>query len=616
MWLHILENINSAADLRAVPEKDLPQLCAEIREFLINSLAVTGGHLASNLGTVELTVALDRVYDPEKDRIVFDVGHQCYTHKLLTGRRERFGTLRQFGGIAGFPKPCESRCDAFVAGHASNSVSVALGMARTRTGLGADYDVAAVIGDGALTGGLAYEGLCGAGQSGEPMVVVLNDNAMSIDRNVGGMAKLLSALRVKPEYFEFKRRYRRTVGRAPRLYRFLHGVKEDVKDMVLPDNIFDDMGFYYLGPVDGHNVAELESAIRWARDMRIPVLLHVVTKKGKGYPWAERYPEKYHGVGPFDPGTGIIKNGGRYFSDAFGKALCELAEEDGRIAAVTAAMSDGTGLAEFAKKFPGRFFDAGIAEGHAVAMCAGMAKQGFIPVAAIYSTFLQRGYDMLIHDVSLLNLHVVFAVDRAGLVGGDGETHHGVFDVDYLSSVPGMTVFCPASFAELRAMLRFAVNDVRGPVAVRYPRGTEGEYKASDLSASAVVREGTDVTIVAYGAMLNNALEAARLLEQDGVSAEVIKLGRIMPLDPEPVLASLRKTRRFLAAEDVCAHGCVGERLLAAAAGQFTFSAKLLNLGAGIAGHGGVPVLQKHCGLDAAGIAAAAKALTAQEDGQ
>lgn len=611
--MHILDSIDSPADLREVPERDLPRLCAEIREFLINSISVTGGHLASNLGAVELAVALDRVYDPETDRIVFDVGHQCYTHKLLTGRREMFDTLRQYGGISGFPKPCESDCDAFVAGHASTSVSVALGMARSRTCLEADYDVVAVIGDGALTGGLAYEGLCNAGQSGEPMVVVLNDNAMSINRNVGGMAKLLSSLRVKPEYLEFKRRYRKTFGKAPRLYNFLHGVKEDVKDMVLPDNMFDDMGFYYLGPVDGHDVAELQSALRWARDMRIPVLLHVITKKGKGYPWAERFPEKFHGVGPFDPETGIIKSDGCHFSDIFGKTLCEMAQENGRVIAVTAAMSDGTGLSDFAERFPGRFFDVGIAEGHAVAMCAGMAKQGLVPVAAIYSTFLQRGYDMLIHDVSLQNLHVVFAVDRAGLVGGDGETHHGVFDVDFLRSVPGMTVLCPASFAELRDMLRYAVNEVAGPVAVRYPRGGEGAYKLCDLSPTSVIREGGDVTIAAYGTLINNALAAARILQVAGIGAEVVKLGRIFPLDPEPAMVSIRKTRRFVAVEDVCAHGCVGERLLAAAAGRFEFSSRLINLGSGIAGQGSVPELQHHFGLDAEGIARTVRELMAQE---
>ena len=472
--MSILENIKSRADLLAVPQEKLGELCGEIRAFLIGSLSRTGGHLASNLGAVELSVALDRVYDPWKDRIVFDVGHQCYTHKLLTGRMAGFDKLRHSGGVSGFPKPGESGADAFIAGHASNSVAVALGMARARTLMGADYDVAAVIGDGALTGGLAYEGLSSAGQSGEPMVVILNDNAMSIRTNVGGMARLLSRLRVRPAYFDFKRRYRQTVGRIKPVYNAIHAVKEQVKGAILHSNVFDDMGFYYLGPVDGHDVNGLISALSWAREMRVPVLLHVITRKGRGYPAAELHPDMYHGVGPYDPLTGELKKSGESFSGVFGRELTRLAAADGRIAAITAAMADGTGLTTFEKRFPERFFDAGIAEGGAVAMAAGMAKQGMLPVAAIYSTFLQRAYDQLIHDVSLLGLHVVFGVDRAGLVGEDGETHHGVFDVAYLSSVPGMTVYAPASFAELRDMLHRALYETDGPAAVRYPRGGEG----------------------------------------------------------------------------------------------------------------------------------------------
>lgn len=605
----ILEKINSTADLRALPAEELPALCAEIRAFLIRNVSVTGGHLASNLGAVELTVALHRVYDPMRDRIVFDVGHQSYTHKLLTGRREAFGTLRQLGGISGFPKPEESAADAFAAGHASTSVSAALGMALARTRRGERYDVAAVIGDGALTGGLAYEGLSAAAQSGEPLVVILNDNGMSISPNVGGMARLLSALRVKPGYLEFKRRYRSAVGRFPPLYGFLHSVKEGVKDAVLPGNLFDDLGFYYLGPVDGHDLPQLETAIRWARDMRIPVLLHVITQKGRGYPPAEREPEKYHGVGPFDPVTGALRGGGRTFSDAFGDALCELAAADGRVCAVTAAMRDGTGLSAFAQAYPGRFFDAGIAEGHAAVMAAGMAKQGLLPVFAVYSSFLQRAYDMLLHDVALQGLHVVLGVDRAGLVGSDGPTHHGVFDVAYLSTVPGITVWAPASFAEMRAYLRRAVQETAGPAAVRYPRGGEGRYRDCADAPSSVLREGRDVTIVTYGTLVNSALDAAELLSRDGVEAEVVKLSRLVPPDFGPALASLAKTRRLLAAEEVCAAGCMGERLLAAAAGGTAFSYRLVNLGGGFVTQGSVPQLWKLSGLDAEGLARTAKEL-------
>lgn len=607
--MSILETLDSNSDLRAVPEELLPGLCGEIREFLIDSLSRTGGHLASNLGAVELTVALHRVYDPMRDRIVFDVGHQCYTHKLLTGRREQFGTLRQFGGISGFPKPEESGADAFIAGHASNSVSVALGMARARTQLRQDYDVVAVIGDGALTGGLAYEGLCGAGQSGEPIVVVLNDNAMSINSNVGGMSRLLSELRVKPGYFEFKRRYRAVMGRSPRLYGFLHGLKERIKNRILPDNMFDDMGFYYLGPVDGHDVSELEAALRWAREMRIPVLLHVITRKGKGYEWAERQPEKYHGVGSFDPATGVLRDGGRTYSDVFGAAVCELAEDDGRVCAVTAAMCDGTGLTDFAARYPERFTDAGIAEGHAVAMSAGMAKQGLIPVAAIYSSFLQRGYDMLIHDAALQNLHVVFGVDRAGLVGGDGPTHHGVFDVAYLGSVPGMTIYAPSSFAEVRMYLRRAVLECGGPVAVRYPRGGEESYRGCDMEPTSVIRAGGDVTIVTYGATVSAALECAELLAADGISAEVLKISRLAPLCAEPIIESVRRTGRVLIAEEVCAAGGMGERVLSVLAGMAAFSWRRVDLGGGFQPQGSVKELRALAGLDPLSLAKTAKEL-------
>lgn len=607
--LSILDSINSNADLRALPESDVPELCDEIRRFLIDSLSRTGGHLASNLGAVELTVALERVYDPGCDRIVFDVGHQCYTHKLLTGRRGEFGTLRQLDGISGFPKPGESDADAFVAGHASESVSVALGMALARTRTGADYDVAAVIGDGALTGGLAYEGLADAGQSGEPMVVILNDNEMSISSNVGGVAELLSRLRVRPAYFELKRRYRSIVGRVPPLYRALHVVKESVKGAILPDNIFDDLGFYYLGPVDGHDASALESAIRWARDMRVPVLLHVITRKGRGCSYAETCPDKYHGVGPYDPVTGALRESGESFSAVFGESLCALAREDGRVAAVTAAMTDGTGLDRFAQLYPDRFFDVGIAEGHAVSMSAGMAKQGLVPVAAIYSTFLQRAYDLLLQDVALLGLHVVLGVDRAGIVGGDGETHNGVYDVDYLASVPGMEVWCPASFAELRSMLRRAVLHCRGPVAVRYPRGGEGAYRECDMSPSSLLRDGADVTIAVYGTTVNAAIEAAELLEPKGISAEIVKIGRVSPLDVSTALTSIKKTRRLVVAEEVCAHGCVGERLLAAASGGGEFKHSLINLGSGIVRQGSQSELRHLYNLDGEGIAAAAEEL-------
>ena len=607
----MLEKIKDIGDLRALPAEALPELCGEIRGFLIENVARTGGHLASNLGTVELCVALDRVYDPYRDRLVFDVGHQCYTHKLLTGRREGFAGLRQYGGMSGFPKPSESAADAFIAGHASNSVSVALGMARARTRLGGDYDVCAIIGDGALTGGLAYEGLSNAGQSGEPLVVILNDNAMSIGSNVGGMARLLSRMRVQPGYFRFKRWYRSTVGKVKPVYELSHWVKESVKGAILPENMFDDLGFYYLGPVDGHDVAALESAIAWARDMRVPVLLHVITRKGRGYPRAELDPERYHGVGPFDPETGLVKNGSLNFSAVVGRALCRAAERDRRVSALTAAMADGTGLSDFAKRFPERFYDTGIAEGHTVAMAAGMAKQGLIPVACVYSSFLQRAFDMLIHDVSLLGLHVVLGVDRAGLVGEDGETHHGVFDIAYLGAVPGMTVWCPASFREAEDMLEYAMFTETGPVAVRYPRGGEGEYRDGGAEVCKTLRLGSDVTIAVYGTMVNEAVRAAELLAQEGISAEIVKLGRVLPLDAEPVIESAKRTGALVVAEEACASGCIGGRILAEAGPDAGFRARLLNLGEGIVGQGGTEKLRQLCGIDAAAIAKAAKELRA-----
>ena len=605
--MSILENINSSADIKKLDREQLPQLCDELRKFEIENIAKTGGHLSPNLGTVELTVAIHRVYDTEKDRLVFDVGHQSYTHKIITGRREQFGTLRQYGGLSGFPKPSESNDDAFIAGHASNSVSVALGMARARTLTGGDYDIVSVIGDGALTGGLSHEGLADAAASGEPMVIILNDNNMSISENVGGMAQVLQNMRIKPAYISFKQWLKGVSENIPGLYKAFHVIKEWLKSRLLPGNVFSEMGLYYLGPVDGHDLDKLETAIRLARDVRKTVVLHVLTKKGKGCAYAESHPDKYHGIGRFDPETGELAPTAVSFSDKAGEYLCQYAENDPRIVAITAAMAGGTGTECFASKFPERFFDVGIAEGHGVTMAAGMAKQGLVPVFAVYSSFLQRGFDMLIHDVSLLGLHTVFCVDRAGLVGNDGETHQGVFDVCYLSAVPGMTILCPASFQELHDMLGYAIHEVTGPAAVRYPRGGEGRYTDSLMQAENLIREGTDVTVVCYGTMINEVLNAADELQSRGVSAEIIKLGMIAPNSFEQCIGSVRKTGRLLVAEEVCSVGCVGSALLAAisVAGVELKAAELLNLGDGIVRHGTVDELRRETGIDAASIAAA-----------
>lgn len=602
--MSVLDKINSSADVKKLDEKELTELCAEIRTFLTENVSKTGGHLASNLGAVELSVALHRVYDTSADRIVFDVGHQSYVHKILTGRKERFGTLRQLGGISGFPKPYESDDDAFIAGHASNSVAVALGMARARTMKGEKYKVACVIGDGSMTGGMATEAIANAAAANEPLVIILNDNNMSINRNVGGMARVFDRMRLKPAYFNFKRAYRQVFRNLPELYRFNHIIKENVKEHLVSDNIFSEMGMYYLGPVDGHNISKLESVLEYAVELDSTVLVHVITKKGKGVPYAENNPDKYHGVGKFDPLTGEMPCPGESFSSKAGEVLSSLADDNKDIVAITAAMTEGTGMDIFALKHPGRIFDVGIAEQTAVAMAAGMAKQGITPFVAIYSTFLQRAYDMLIHDIALQGLHVVFGVDRAGLVGADGETHQGTFDVAYLSSVPGMKIYSPANFAELEYTVRKAVYEDKGPVAVRYPRGGEGEWKELQTDEVAVIKEGTDLTLVSYGIMINNCLEAARLLEKNGVSAEVVKINVIKPLDYSVLDSSVLKTGKLMTVEDVCTEGSAGEKIaehIAVSDIKLSYL-KLLDLGDGIVEHGSVAELQKKYGLDALSI--------------
>lgn len=600
----IPERLDEITDLQA------KLLCDQLRGQIVDSVSRTGGHLASSLGVVEATVAIHRVFDLETDRLVFDVGHQCYAHKILTRRGGQMDTLRKLGGLSGFPKPREHRADAFIAGHASNAVSVALGMARARTRNGEDYRVLAMLGDGAMTGGLAYEGLSDAGQSGEQLVVILNDNGMSITKNVGGVAQHLAQQRLKPQYLQFKKFYRKAtggtaVGRG--LYRFTHRAKQAVKDAVLHCSMFEDMGFTYLGPVDGHDVNYLTRLLRYAKELNCPVLLHIKTVKGKGYPPAEREPDRFHGVGPFDKQSGapLDPGHGETFSSVFGKTMCQLAREREDIIAITAAMCSGTGLSRFAKEYPDCFFDVGIAEGHAVAMAAGMAKQCAVPVAAIYSSFLQRAYDMLIHDVAIQGLHVVLCVDRAGLSGEDGETHHGVFDVAYLSSVPGMKIYCPASFQELCAMLRYAVEKVRGPVAIRYPKGGEGEFRAlCGIEGVSVLRPGTDLTVAAYGMMVNEALLAARLLEEKGCSAQVVKLNSISPLDVETIVACVKKTGRLLVAEECVDAGCVGRRIAAELAlrGGCEIRIALVNLGDRFVQHGTVAELRQLCGIDGASI--------------
>lgn len=594
--------------LNQLDERECQQLCEQLRQELVACVSENGGHLASNLGLVELTVALHRVFDTSCDRLVFDVGHQCYPHKMLTGRREQMGTLRQYGGIAGFPKPGESIHDAFIAGHASNSVAVAYGMAMARETLGEDYKVIALIGDGALSGGLAYEGLSNAGTCGKQMLVILNDNGMSIAPSVGAVSNHLAQQRMKPQYLSFKKWYRKVMnatapGRA--VYKVTHKGKQMLKQILLPCSMFENMGFNYLGPVDGHDLNKLHRVLTYAKELNEPVLLHVKTVKGKGYIHAERTPDAFHGVAPFDPETGKgKKSGGKNFSAVFGNKLCKLAREDQRVCALTAAMVSGTGLSSFAQEFPARFFDVGIAEGCAVSMAAGMAKQGAIPVFAVYSTFLQRAYDMLIHDVAIDKLHVVFGVDRAGLVGEDGETHQGVFDTAYLDGIPGIRVLAPASFAEMESMLERAVLHMDGPVAVRYPRGGEGAYQAdSGAEAAVTLRAGRDITLVGYGVEINDLLSAAEALSLEGIEAEVVKLNEITPLPAQYVLNSVRRTGALLVAEDSVASAGVGQRLAAAAQQAGICAATgLINCGDRFIHHGAVSMLKAELGLDAPGI--------------
>lgn len=610
--MSILQSITGHEDLQNLTHQQRLQLCQEIREFLVHRISETGGHLASNLGVVELSVAIETVYDTNVDRLIFDVGHQSYVHKILTGRQNDFAHLRQFGGLSGFPKPSESPTDAFVAGHASSSVSIALGMARARTLQVENYHVIAVIGDGAATGGMAYEAMNDAAVSGEPMVIILNDNEMSIAPNVGGFAQHLGRLRTKESYLGFKSRYRSIMSKSgvgKFIYRFTHRLKDRLKRFLLPTTIFENMGLSYLGPVDGHDVQSMISLLRLAKDMNEPVLIHIHTQKGRGYKPAEENPARFHGIGRFDPATGKpCSKHAPTFSENFGKTLLQLAAENPKLCAVTAAMSDGTGLLEFMNAYPTRTFDVGIAEEHAVSMAGGLAKQGMVPVVAIYSTFLQRGFDQIIQDIAMQHLHVVLAVDRAGLVGEDGETHHGIFDVGYLRMIPGITVLCPASMQEQEDMLRWAICSYNGPVAIRYPRGgnrqlTDSAWKNQPEVAKngllTLHKTGTEAYIVTYGVLTANALVAAQLLEQKGISVGVIRLLSVEPI-PTKELADIVGTCKNLFVVEECCAGCGIQESLACQLMTYIPNCRVhgINLGEGFIRHGDMKSLYEHYGLD------------------
>ncbi len=567
----ILSAIRSPEDVKRLPREQLEPLCEELRQTIVQTVAANGGHLSSNLGVVELTVALHREFSHPDDRIVWDVGHQCYAHKLLTGRLDRFDTLRQTGGLSGFPKPTESEYDAFVAGHSSTAVSAANGIAKAKALAGEDGYTVAVVGDGAMTGGLAYEGLCNAGRSHDKLIVILNDNQMSINRNVGFMARHLSALRSSVQYVQTKNSFGNIISAIPLIGKPLHRgmvrIKSRLKDSLYHSSeMFEEMGYYYLGPVDGHNLRDLMRALETARHLSRPVLLHVATVKGQGYSYALQNPDTYHGISRFDVASGQAEKGVPGFSQAAGRCLCTLAEQDPRLCVVTAAMTGGTGLTEFASRYPKRCFDVGIAEEHAVTFSSGLAVGGALPVFAVYSTFLQRAYDQLLNDTAIMNNHIVLAIDRAGIVPDDGETHQGIFDVPFLSTIPNTTVFAPATFAELEINLKQALYDTPGIAAVRYPKGTEFPALASykpDYHPYTLFRDPMAGTLViTYGRLFGNVLQAAkRLRVKQPVS--ILKLTRILPI-PEETLKIAASYSRVIFFEESAQNGGIAQQFGAA----------------------------------------------------
>ena len=555
----MLEKINSPEDLKKLNIEEKEQLAKEIREYILNVVSENGGHLASNLGVVELTIALHSVFNVPTDKIVWDVGHQTYVHKILTGRREQLKTIRKLDGLAGFPKTNESDCDFFNTGHSSTSISAALGMARARDLEGKNNSVIAVIGDGALTGGMALEALNDAGYSNTKMTVILNDNEMSISKNVGGLNMFLSKLRTKKLYAKSSLSAKKVILKIPVVgkpfVKIVQRVKRSIKQLIIPKMFFEDIGFTYLGPVDGHNIEQLQNIMRLSKQVEAPVLIHVLTKKGKGYKIAEENPDKFHATSPFDIETGKPKKEKKPdYSKVFGEKIVEMAKKDSRIVAITASMKDGTGLTKFQKEFPNRFFDIGIAEQHALGMAAGMAKEGMIPIVPIYSSFYQRAYDQVIHDIALQNLPVIMCVDRAGVVGADGETHQGTLDMAFFRIVPNLTIMAPKDFKELEDMLEFAVK-LNKPVVIRYPRGGEEKTKLEKheelkLGKAEILKEGKDITIVAIGKRVAKAMEMAEKLKQNEIDAEVINARFLKPLDKEKIKTSIEKTKNVITMED------------------------------------------------------------------
>ncbi|MGS0764046.1 1-deoxy-D-xylulose-5-phosphate synthase [Syntrophomonas curvata] len=568
----ILESISSPEDVKRLNISKMNELAEDIREMLINSVSRCGGHLAANLGVVETTIALHFVFHTPEDKIIWDVGHQSYVHKILTGRWQEMGSLRQFGGLSGFPKNDESPHDAFNTGHSSTSISAALGMALARDIRGEKHSVVAVIGDGALTGGMAFEALNHAGHEARDLIVVLNDNEMSISRNVGAMSAYLNRLRTDPSYSRKKEEIESALNKipaiGPNIARAAGKFKDMVKYVMVPGILFEELGFTYIGPVNGHNLEELITVLANVRKMKGPVLVHTITQKGRGYEPALNDPDRFHGIGPFDIDTGRQRPRTiRTYTEIFGEFMLERAREDHRVVAITAAMASGTGLIEFAHHYPDRFFDVGICEQHAVTLAAGLARGGLRPVVAVYSTFLQRAYDQIIHDVAMQKLPVIFAVDRAGLVGEDGPTHHGVFDLSYLRSIPNLTVMVPANELELRNMLHTAFN-IDGPVAIRYPRGAgEGlpldePLQLLELGQARMVEEGNDVAIIGIGRGVGIGSDVRQLLTARGISTRLIDARFAKPLDNKLICQTARQCRRLVCIEDNCRAGGFGSALL------------------------------------------------------
>ena len=559
----ILDKINLPKDLKELNIEEKETLAEELRQELISQVSKNGGHLASNLGVVELTIGLHSVFNTPEDKIVWDVGHQTYVHKILTGRKDKMSTLRQLNGLAGFPKTSESEYDAFNTGHSSTSISVALGMARARDLKKEKNNIIAVIGDGALTGGMALEALNDAGCSKTNLIVILNDNEMSISKNVGGISMILGKVRTKKIYTRSNNYVKKILQKIPKFGNFIieisKKIKNGIKQLFIPNMFFEDLGFQYLGPINGNDIEKVEDILNMAKKLQGPVLVHLVTKKGKGYKYAEETPDKFHGTSSFDIKTGkSIKEKKKDYSKVFGDKIVELAEKNEKIVAITAAMCDGTGLKNFKEKFPSRFFDVGIAEQHAIGCAAGMAKQGLIPVVPIYSSFYQRAYDQVIHDICIQKLPVIMCVDRAGIVGNDGETHQGIFDMAFFSIVPNLTILAPKDFEELEQMLEFAIS-LNKPVVIRYPRGGQGsiEFKKHskiEYGKCEIIEKGKDLTIIAIGKMIERAVEVKNILNEKSINAEVINARFLKPLDEKEIISSIKKTKRVITIEDGILH--------------------------------------------------------------